>query len=208
MANKRVGMFFLVGPASLALLVGCADRVTGSAVPVSGAGMVEATAAAPSTSSSRPSSGARPSVEPKSTPKADSGGDIDFQAEIGECVRLGGTVDDATIRHADCGSPDSNYRIIGKAPTDAQCIADADAYYAETLGGTQTGALCLDIDWAVDTCMDLSGADPQRIDCGASTTDGVRVVAIQQHTDDVDGCPSDGGFVYAERHFVVCTEDL
>ena len=206
MANRRVYTWLAVGALLLGALGGCGKEVSGTAKPVAGgASMVDATSSAPS---SHASSSAPTTSKPKSSPKADSGGDTDFQVTIGECVRLGGTNDNATIDHASCGSKESNYRVIGKAHTNAECISDADAYYAETLGGKETGALCLDIDWAVDSCMDLSGDDPLRIECNAPGADSVRVVAIQQNTDTVDNCPTQGGFVYDQRHFVVCTEDL
>ena len=145
---------------------------------------------------------------PDETTTTGSAGNIDFEAEVGDCVRLGGTTDDAEIDHADCGSAESNYKIISKEASSTDCISDADSYYYETLDGVEQGALCLDVDWVVGGCMDLSGEDPRRIDCTASTTDGVRVVEIQQNKTDVNDCPSSGGFVYDVRRFVVCTEDL
>ncbi|KAA0019423.1 LppU family putative lipoprotein [Antrihabitans cavernicola] len=207
--NARLRAVFLTFVAILALIVsGCGSEVTGSAQPVAG-GLIDATAPTTKAPNSKPSAPTRtkPSA-PTGQIGRDTGGDVDFEVAIGECVRLGGTVTDATIDHAACGSNDSNYKVIAKAPTNAQCVSDADSYYYETLGGEEQGALCLDIDWVVGGCMDLSGDDPQRMDCSATTSDGVKVAEIQQNVDDVDGCPTSGGFLYEARRFVVCTDDL
>ncbi|HEY5857423.1 MAG TPA: hypothetical protein VIW24_26200 [Aldersonia sp.] len=180
------------------LLSACGSEVQGTATPAAG-GLIDATTGTTPTGTTSP----RPT-----TTTTGSGGAIDFDAEVGECVNLGGTTDDAEIDHADCGSAESNYKIISKEATNADCIGDADSYYYETLNGVEQGALCLDVDWVVGGCMDLSGEDPKRIDCTVPTSDGVKVVEIQQNKTDVNDCPSSVGFVYDVRRFVVCTEDL
>ena len=123
----------------------------GTATPAAG-GLVDATTSTGTagTTSARPT-----------TTKTGAGGNIDFEAEVGDCVRLGGTTDDAEIDHADCGSAQSNYKIISKEASSTDCISDADSYYYETLDGVEQGALCLDVDWVVGGCMDLSGEDPR-----------------------------------------------
>ncbi len=167
----------------------------------------KSTAANPTSKSPSTSRSASPTTTKK--PKTgDTGGDVKFEVEIGQCVRLGGTTTDAEIDHAACGSKDSNYKVIGKAPTSAQCVSDADSYYYETVNGVEQGALCLDVDWVVGGCMDISGDDPLRIGCTATTTDGVRVVEILTGTSDVNDCSSPTGFTHDERKFVVCTESL
>ncbi|MFC4123897.1 LppU family putative lipoprotein [Nocardia rhizosphaerae] len=138
------------------------------------------------------------------------GGTTDFEASIGDCVALGGTVDDATIEKASCGSRASNYKVIGKAPTSSGCVSDRDNFYAETLNGIETGALCLDIDWVVGGCMDVGGDEPTRIECGEAATEPVKVITIDTDSDSVDNCPdaADSGFKYAERRVVVCVQSL
>lgn len=137
------------------------------------------------------------------------GGHVDFHAEIGDCVNLGGTNEEATIAKAACGSRESNYKVVGKAPTSEQCASDTDNAYYEELRGRETGALCLDRDWVVGGCMDIGGGVTKRIDCGAPAVEGVRVLSILRNTDSVDACPhDDGGFVYEQRRFVVCVQDL
>ena len=65
--------------------------------------------------------------------------------------------------------------------------------------------LCLDIDWVVGSCVDVSGDQPQRTECGPG---GVQVISILPDTVNVNACPSaDRGFVYDERRFVVCIGD-
>lgn len=143
-------------------------------------------------------------------PTPSRGGDTDFQAAIGDCVALGGTVNNATIEKASCGSRASNYKVIGKAAHSTDCVGDRDNFYAETLDGIETGALCLDIDWVVGGCMDVGGEEPVRIDCTESGTEPVKVVTIRNGTDSVDSCPdsADSGFKYSERLVVVCVESL
>ena len=71
---------------------------------------------------------------------------------------------DANVAKAPCGSAPANYKVIGKAPTNAQCVSDADSYYYETLMGDEQGALCLDIDWVVGGCMELADDQPTHIE--------------------------------------------
>ena len=78
----------------------------------------------------------------------------------------------------------------------------------DSLDDAEQGALCLDIDWVVGGCMDLAGDDPHRMDCGATSSKGVKVSEIQQGVNDVESCPTDGGYIYKDRRFVVCTEEL
>lgn len=178
------------------ILAGCAQEVSGSAVAISGA-----TIATPTTSP------ARTTTSPPNT--TDSGG-VDIDIEIGECVRLGGTVDDADIANAPCGSAESNYVVFAKTPTSAECPADADQYYYETFFEVEQGALCLDIDWKVGGCMDLVGEFAQRIDCATPGADTRRVVTILKGSTSVDDCPDPAqyGFEKDSRNFVVCVEKL
>ncbi|MGW6374676.1 LppU family putative lipoprotein [Rhodococcus sp. NPDC055112] len=141
-------------------------------------------------------------------PEADAGGTVDIDVEIGECVELTGTVADANVVKAPCGSAPANYKVIGKAPTNAQCVSDADSYYYETLMGDEQGALCLDIDWVVGGCMELADDQPSHIDCSTRAREGVRVAEIVTDVTDVEKCSTPSGFVYDERRFAVCTDDL
>lgn len=167
------------------------------AVPESGA------AAAPTTA---PSSSKTTTA---TSPSSSSDADLDIDVEIGDCVNLGGTVDDAVIDNATCGSRESNYKVVGKVGSSDECVSDIDQTYYETLGGVETGALCLDIDWVVGTCMELDGKNPVRVDCNDPAAEGEKVTEILQNSDDVEDCTiSEGGFVYNERRFVVCTDSL
>ncbi|RJO77278.1 hypothetical protein D5S18_12165 [Nocardia panacis] len=178
------------------VLAGCGSTVSGHALPEGGR-TVDAISATPKPPPGKPSPGKTP------------GGKTDFQAEVGDCVTLGGSTDDATITKATCGSQDSNYRVIGKAQRSSQCVGDRDSYYVETVNGIEQGAFCLDIDWVVGGCMDVGGDIARRIDCGATVKDGVKVIKIQQNATDVSSCgPGNSGFVKKERKFVVCVQDL
>ncbi|MFF0816841.1 hypothetical protein ACFYVR_17055 [Rhodococcus sp. NPDC003318] len=137
----------------------------------------------------------------------DGGGSTDFRADVGDCVRLGGTVSAAEIEHAACGSADSNYKVIGKASENAQCPSDSDQVYYETFGSVEQGALCLDIDWVIGGCMSVPDGDeePLRVDCTDPTASQVeRATAIVEGVTGVDEC-DEGGFTHPERRFTVCT---
>lgn len=189
--------------AAALLLGGCSNIVDGS--PIAQLGGETSTPAAPT--SAKPTG--KPSGKPTTTAPS-KGGSTDFQASIGDCVKLGGTTDDATIDKAACGTASANYKVIGKARTNAQCPADVDQAYYETLAGVETGALCLDIDWVVGDCLDLGGDDPKRIDCASkSAAEGVKVLSIMKNSTSVDDCNvGNQGYVYDERRFVVCVTTL
>jgi hypothetical protein len=165
------------------------------------------TAAGPSPSAPPPSAAPPTSGPVGIPPGADSGGDVSVDVEVGECITLGGTITDATAEPAACGSQEANYKVIAKTETSAECPTDADQSFYETLGGSEVGALCLDIDWAQGDCFELSGTDPVRISCTAPGPQTVRVAETIQGTDDIAEC-AEGGFPYPERRFVVCAEEV
>lgn len=142
----------------------------------------------------------------------DAGGDVSFDAEIGQCVTLSGTMMDAEIDHAECGSEKSNYKVVAKAPTQDECAADVDQTYYVTLGGEEQGALCLDIDWVVGQCMTIpAGMDsPAHSPCTAGKPETVRVLAILPGTTDEAGCPAEttSYYTYDERKLVTCVAEV
>ncbi|MFC9517673.1 hypothetical protein ACFTSD_18260 [Nocardiaceae bacterium NPDC056970] len=181
--------------------------VVAAALTAAGCGTsVEGTATAASTSTDGTTSTA--TSAPRS---ADQGGRVDIDVEIGDCVRLGGTSDAATIDEAVCGSNGSNYKVVGKAARNAQCVSDADQVYYETKWGSERGALCLDVDWVMGGCMSLPDDDedePQRVECDDPYAPDIeRAVEVIEGVTDADRC-SEGGYVYDEREFTVCTETI
>jgi hypothetical protein len=199
--------FAAVAAVALVAVAGCGSTISGTAQPAMNDGTVDAisTTDTPKSSGGSPTSPSSGKPTPTST---DRGGNTDFQADIGDCVTLGGTISDATIAKASCGSRASNYKVIGKAPSNSQCVSDRDNYYAETLNGIEQGALCLDIDWVVGGCMDIGEDDPKRIDCTEDGTQAVKVTNIAQNADEAEVCGSGTGFTYPQRHFVVCVEEF
>ncbi|SFA46440.1 hypothetical protein SAMN05444374_10434 [Rhodococcoides kroppenstedtii] len=182
----------LLGVVAAALLAaGCSSTVTGTPVAAP-------TTPAASSTSEIPNDRL---VPPTNTA---SGGDVSIDVAPGDCVRLGGTVNDATIEEAACGSDESNYVVVASSPTSSGCPSDVDQTYYETLDGVEQGALCLDIDFVVGGCMDLGGEDPVRTDCSEPMVDGVRVAEIVQDSVDEFDCDTDRAYVYDEREFVVC----
>ncbi|MEV6770836.1 hypothetical protein AB0N05_19660 [Nocardia sp. NPDC051030] len=198
--------------AAALLLSGCGTTIEGTPQAAPGAQLPATTKAPTTTAPGKPSGkpGAPTSKPGGTTGRPDKGGSTDFEAAIGDCVKLGGTSDDATIDKATCGSKGANYKVIGKAKTNAQCPKDADQAYYETVAGVETGAICLDIDWVVGDCLDLGGDDPQRIDCHSTgAAEGVKVLSILKNTSSVDDCAGGNkGYIYDERNFVVCVQTM
>ncbi|MDH6676234.1 hypothetical protein M2284_000422 [Rhodococcus sp. LBL1] len=189
--------------------IGVASVVAATALVAGCGGSVEGTAAAADTAATSSSSSAAPSTV-AGQQGSDRGGSVDIDVAIGDCVRLGGTSDAATIAEAKCGSDKSNYKVVAKATKNAQCPSDVDQVYYETRWGTERGALCLDVDWVMGGCMTVpDGEDePQRVACNDPHAPRIeRAVEIIEGVTDVEQC-SEGGFVHDERRFTVCTETV
>ncbi|OZC69429.1 hypothetical protein CH306_07920 [Rhodococcus sp. 15-725-2-2b] len=190
----------LVASAALTLLfaAGCSSSEAGNAVAADTT--AASTSAAPSTTDGV-----------SGQEGIDAGGSTDIDVEIGQCVQLGGTMTAATIDNAECGSMESNYKVIAKAEQNEQCPTDVNQTYYETLDGVEQGALCLDVDWVVGGCMSVPtvGMDePSRVDCSdPDATDVEQVTEIKTGTADPNECP-EGGFAYDARQFVVCTTTI
>lgn len=199
----------VAGLAAALVVAGCGSTIDGRAMPVTETGTVDAVDVTTTPDSGDESKPTTTTAAPTTTPESGIAG---FEAEVGDCVQLGGTTTDASIEAASCGTGESNYRVIGKAARSDECVSDADNYYAESRNGVELGALCLDIDWVIGGCMDVGTGTtgPERIDCGDTTAvDGVKVVDIAENADDVNACGAgSSGYVYPERRFVVCVEEL
>ncbi|MDV8021068.1 hypothetical protein [Rhodococcus sp. IEGM 1330] len=195
------GLFAASAALTLLFAAGCSSSDAGNAV------------AADTTTATSASTSAAPSTtdDVSGQEGIDAGGSTDIDVEIGQCVQLGGTMTAATIENAECGSMESNYKVIAKAEQNEQCPIDINQTYYETLDGVEQGALCLDVDWVVDGCMSVPtvGMDePSRVDCGdPSATDVEQVTEIKTGTADPNECP-EGGFAYESRQFVVCTTTI
>lgn len=184
--------------AGVLALAGCSSTIEGTPVAQSAASLQNATEI--------PNDRILPdpTLPPEVAP-----GEVDaIDVAPGDCVRLGGTSDDATIENAECGSPLSNYVVASEVPTTDLCAVDVDQTYYETSFGVEQGALCLNIDFVVGGCMDLGTPDPERVDCGTAAIDGIEVVDIIDGTADPEECPSSYGRVYDEQLFVVCFEEF
>ncbi|KAA0024626.1 LppU family putative lipoprotein [Antrihabitans cavernicola] len=183
-----------VGLAAAALLLtGCGSDITPHAVPA----MQDAVSPPALVVDSAPTRGPKPAAV-----------DPNFDAEIGDCVTLSGTMASPVIAHAVCGSSAANFTVVQKAPTHTQCVSDVDMWYARTRNGQEVGALCLDVDWAVGDCISTAGDWPTRIDCASGSGAAIRVTDIIDGTDSTDGCAGHSGGVYSERKRVVCVQPI
>lgn len=129
---------------------------------------------------SEPSYGAAASAARKTVTPRTPGSNLN----IGDCVEFG--ANPADIHRADCGSGNSGYKVFDLAADGGQCPQDADRSQARTRPGGSHDTLCLDIDWVVGDCMDLSTGSAKPVDC--ATPGRVRVVEIKGATADVNTC--------------------
>ncbi|OSC42277.1 LppU family putative lipoprotein [Mycobacterium decipiens] len=141
------------------------------------------------------------------------------ELKVGDCVKLGGTPDRPQATKAECGSAASNFKVVAvlnSGADRAQCPADVDSTYSLRNGfNGSTNTVCLDIDWVIGGCMSVDPAhntDPFRVDCDdASVPHRQRATQILRDLDapvSVDQCASGVGYVYAQRRFAVCVEDV
>lgn len=131
-----------------------------------------------------------------------------FDGSVGDCVSLSGVVSAPVIAQAECGSMESNFKVVDIATDHNQCVADADMWYANTLNGSEIQAYCLDVDWVTGDCLTVQGDWPLRVYCdSAPPTTTVRVRSIEPDTVDGSICGSpDSAVVYTERRIVVCLD--
>ncbi|MFF0489373.1 LppU/SCO3897 family protein [Nocardia sp. NPDC003482] len=200
-AGLKLGGFVLGGALMLAALGAVAlsmsgkpaERTANPRAAASFAPVPSATGAAPSPDVTEPAPPAAPLVLNKGAEQGLPGLDV----AVGDCVTLG----ENTVEKTSCAAG-SGYRVADRAAGNAQCPADADRTFPRALPGGDHDSLCLDVNWVVGGCMDLTGT-PHPVDCAAPGR--VRVVGVKQGTADVNTCSaSDRGVVYSQRRFVVC----
>ncbi|WP_280339898.1 LppU/SCO3897 family protein [Nocardia neocaledoniensis] len=122
---------------------------------------------------------------------------------VGDCVEMG--AGPAGIQQAACGNANSRYKVAQLAAAGGDCPGDVDHEHPRTLPGGVRQTLCLDIDWTVGDCIDLSGGAGRHVDCAADLPGRVRVLEIRHDTTDVNVCTAgDRGVVYDQRRYVVC----
>jgi hypothetical protein len=135
------------------------------------------------------------------------------EMQTGDCLKVDGPPDRPEVIKAQCGSPESNFKVISTVEHSDQCPTDVDSYYS-TLSSFSGSAmtLCMDIDWVVGGCMSIdpdNGRDPVRVDCtDGSAPNRQRATQLLQDVANADQCASGVGYPYDERRFTVCVEDV
>ena len=106
---------------------------------------------------------------------------------------------------APCGSADSTYRIVQRVTNSREGPADADLKYSWG-SAPVAGALCLDYDWAADSCIRIESdyATKEKCITGTATTRSVRPELIVTGASDLKYCRI-GGIPHPIRKFTVCT---
>lgn len=132
--------------------------------------------------------------------------------QVGDCLKLSGTVDRPEATRAECGSPESNFKVAAAVPDSDQCPTDVDTYYTQRGSFSGSTTLCMDIDWVVGDCMSVdpeNAGDPYRVDChDVAVPNRQRATQILADVASVDQCASGVGYAYDERQFTVCVEDV
>jgi hypothetical protein len=143
-----------------------------------------------------------------SAPPADPPGTAAAELAVGDCVQIMDMSPGVTVQAVTCGSPQSNFKVVGKEPTKDGCVEDRDYAYTETIDGEAVAAVCLDIDWAQGDCFELDEV-PLRVDCAAPPGDETVLVAeTVQGSTEPTRCSTSAGRVYEQRNFIVCVQRL
>lgn len=133
--------------------------------------------------------------------------------QVGDCLDVGGPPDRPEMTKVLCGSPESNFRVVGTVQDSDQCPMDVDSYYSmrSSFSGSES-TICMDVDWVVGGCMSIdpeNGRDPLRVDCNdAAQPNRQRATQIMQKVANVDQCSTGLGYAYDQRQFTVCVEDV
>jgi hypothetical protein len=125
---------------------------------------------------------------------------------VGDCVAVGADGKSGLVEAAPCGSAAANFVVVDVVAHEPDCPADVNLSYPLT-GDAAAQTACLDVDWVVGDCFELSGAYPQRVDCTAPPgPQTARVVDVDRTTSETAKCPSGSGLAYPQRRFVVCLD--
>lgn len=129
------------------------------------------------------------------------------RAPVGSCVSLSGSTSKAALLMTDCGSPDTNYRVVQRVATPRECAEDVDRRYYN-LDGTGVGwTACMDLAWTPDQCLSVGKMIVRRVSCSDTGAENrQKPVAVVTDTTTVSNCPSGMGFAHPVRRFTVCTE--
>jgi hypothetical protein len=133
--------------------------------------------------------------------------------QVGDCLDVSGPPDRPETAKVRCGSPESNFKVVGIVSTSDLCPSDVDSYYSMRSSFSGSGStICMDVDWVVGGCMSIDpehDRDPLRVDCNdASAPNRQRAAQIMAEVANVDQCATGLGYAYDERQFTVCVEDV
>jgi hypothetical protein len=133
--------------------------------------------------------------------------------QVGDCLEVGGPPDRPETARVQCGSPESNFRVVDAVRNTDDCPTDVDTYYSMRSSFSGTGpTICMDVDWVIGGCMSIdpdNGRDPLRVDCAdRSVSNRQRATQILRGVANVDQCATGIGYAYDERQFTVCVEDV
>ncbi|MEU0494398.1 hypothetical protein [Mycobacterium sp. NPDC006124] len=131
----------------------------------------------------------------------------------GDCLQVGGPPDRPETARVQCGSSESNFRVVDVVQDSDDCPGDVDTYYSTRSSFSGSGStICLDVDWVVGGCMSVdpeNSHDPVRVDCrDRSASNRQRATQIMRNVANVDQCATGTGYAYGERRFTVCVEDV
>ena len=160
----------------------------------------------PSASAPAPPATPDPPPPPETSAPAEGIGSIDIAT--GECVDFSVTSEnEAEVEPVDCDAAHASHVVIDQVTGPVDCPGDIDVTYYETSFESETRTLCMDVNWKIGTCYDITEgpARTEQVSCSGQPGRLIeQVETVLRATTAYDGC-SRGGFTYDERRFVVCT---
>ncbi|MQY18091.1 LppU/SCO3897 family protein [Nocardia macrotermitis] len=108
------------------------------------------------------------------------------KAQVGQCVKVGGTNTDPKVDITDCGSIDANYKVAERQDKSSSSCPDGN--YASVW---QTGSggynLCLQLNVKEGDCLDKQFDNTTKVTCGSSEAN-YRVTNVLTGTTSADTC--------------------
>ena len=147
-----------------------------------------------------------PGTTPETTTPAQGIGSIDVAA--GECVDFSANAEgEAEVELVDCDAAEASHVVVDRVTDPANCPGDVDVTYYERSLESETLALCMDVNWTIGTCYDVTDGPARTEQVSCSGQPGRRIEQVETVLRDSTAYQecSRGGFAYDGRRFVVCT---
>lgn len=134
---------------------------------------------------------------------------VEAAPKVGTCVNLadGRNSGAGLLAEVDCAK--ASFKIVQIADLPNSCVADSDERYFKGIAKDNISyALCLDINWRPDSCVEMkSDARPKVVEC-ANRKDVFRATRVLSNTIEPAACGADSAVIHPNRRFAVCVAEL